>query len=525
MPEPPAAGGHARLPDEKARADQHAPIRLTSWRDITWDSVVAVAWQDARLELADDFLEAVEAGRSRFEAILATGAPIYGVNTGLGTLSEQQLDAEASRALARNILLGRAAATGPPHTRAMSRATMMLKLINFGSGRDGVRPALCDYVVARLNEGFTPWIPKLGHGMAGDAVAHSHCFQTLVGEGFVIGAGGEQLPAAAELGRQGTAPFEPVDKEGLALISGLGASIAYAIEVHRQAAAWLERALLVAATSMEALAAPASATDPALIELTPRPGIRYALDRLHRYRAGSAIAGAKLQAPVSYRIVAQVLGALSDALDTFRAEICRAMQTFTDNPVLVSDDQGERLLSHGGFHDQHLLNQAEHLRLALAHAGALGQHRLHRLMDPVRTGLSPQLAARPGLDAGLVLAHKASIELTARAKARCQPTSLFVGEASAGQEDYLSLVFPVLDAIGEMVETFEYVLAYELLAACAALDARTGRPSDAASRTLSIVREAVAPHEADRPPGPDAERIRSLLRNGKLDSCLVTQRP
>ena len=79
---------------------------------------------------------------------------------------------------------------------------MMMRLVNFLSGLDGVRPELCTFLVDRLNDGFTPWVPSIGHGMGADAIAHTHAFQTLIGEGFVMSAMGNgsqrlrRLPSA-----------------------------------------------------------------------------------------------------------------------------------------------------------------------------------------------------------------------------------------------------------------------------------------------------------------------------------------
>ena len=79
---------------------------------------------------------------------------------------------------------------------------------------------------------------------------------------------------------------------------------------------------------------------------------------------------------------------------------------------MVPEDasSGGRLLSVGLFHNQHLVNQVETVALALAHVRCLSERRLHRMMNPENTGLSAQLAARPGLDAGLVVTHKASLD-------------------------------------------------------------------------------------------------------------------
>ena len=61
----------------------------------------------------------------------------------------------------------------------------------------------------------------------------------------------------------------------------------------------------------------------------------------------------------------------------------------------------------------------------------LSECRSHRLMGEHQTGLNPQLVPRPGLDAGLVVAHKACIDLVARVRLAVQPSSLLASETSA----------------------------------------------------------------------------------------------
>jgi len=493
-------------------------IVLRQCEDLDWDTVLAIAYDAARLELADSALAVVEEGRRLFETLVEDGVPCYGVTTGLGRLVDVALSEAERDDLPRNILRARAAAIGEPLPKEVVRGTMLLRLVNFLSGRDGVSAALCRFVVDRLNDDFVPWIPGLGHGMAADAIANTHCFQTFIGEGYVMDRDGRRASAAEALRRRGVSPYEPGRKEGLALINGLAAGPAYAIHAHRAVSRCLDVANQVACASVEAIAAPKDAMDLALLEITREPGVAETIKLLNRYLDGSRVEVAKLQAPVSMRVIPQVHGALLDAVESLKTRIINTFSAFTDNPVLVKDSgSAGRFLSNGAFHNQHLVNQAEQVALGLAHVGALSERRLHRLLDPQQTGLNAQLAARPGLDAGLVVAHKASIDLAARLKMLAQPVSLLTAETSQGQEDYMSMLFPVLQRTLQMCELLNALLAYELHAALVALDLRGENAGHGVERLRRVVREHVPALERDRPPGPDVEVILDLLRAGRLD--------
>ena len=478
-------------------------IRLNQIEDINWENVQAVAYDDAKLEISPQLLAQVEAGRQKFEALIAAGIPCYGVTTGLGKLVSETLS-DADRAdLPHNILRARAAAIGPPLARPIVRSIMMLKLTNFLSGRDGVSVQLSQFLVDRLNDGFTPWVPSFGHGMAADAIAHTHTFQTFIGEGYVMGKDGERRSAADALQAGGVTPIQLGQKEGLALLNGIAGAPAYGLDAHRTVSRILRVATLVSAVTIEGCASPKDSFEPAVADFSAEPGVRAILNQLTPLLVNSEIRPYKLQAGISYRIVPQVHGALHDALESFKVRIEGAMQTFSDNPLMTDD----RFLSVGSFHNQHLVNQADAVALALAHVGVLSVRRLHRLLSSDNTGLNPQLAGRPGLDAGLVVAHKAALGLEARLKLLANPVSIHTGESSAGQEDYMSMAFPTIARLYEMVDLVEMILAYELMGGLTALNLRPQKAGDGVEAIRAQFKDLIEPLARDRSPGPDVEII------------------
>jgi len=178
--------------------------------------------------------------------------------------------------------------------------------------------------------------------------------------------------------------------------------------------------------------------------------------------------------------------------------------------LVESPGGGQQFLSVGVFHNQHLVNQVDHVALATAHVAALSERRLHRLLDAQVTGLSPQLALRPGLDVGLVVAHKAALDSVARIKVLAQPVSLLTGESSGGQEDYMSMAIPAIHRLYEMLRLAQQTLAYEFLATLVALDQRPPAGSTAAAMHASG-RGCVKKMTGDRAPGPDVEALLELF--------------
>ncbi|MEM7342767.1 MAG: aromatic amino acid lyase [Chloroflexota bacterium] len=497
-------------------------ITLRTTADINWQTVQAVAYENEPLKIDDRLIDQVEAGRLKFEHLIEQGVPCYGVTTGLGQLVLLDLTEEERADLPRNILRARAAAVGPPIPKPVVRALMMMRLVNFLSGLDGVTTDLCQFVVDRLNDGFTPWVPSFGHGMAADATAQTHTFQTFIGEGFVWGNDGERLPAAEALDARGVAPLDVGKKEGLAMLNGISAAPAYALDAHRQVSKLLDLATAIAAVSSEGGAVPKDSFDSALKSVSAPAGVHDILDRMQPLLRNSQVTPYNLQAPISFRIIPQVHGALGHALTVFQEYIEGAIRTFSDNPLMVTDDsaEGGRFLSVGLFHNQLLVNQADQVALALAHVAALSVRRLHRLMNPQVTGLNPQLAARPGLDAGLVVAHKAATGVLARLKLLANPVSLMTGETSGGQEDYMSMAFPTISRLYEMVDLAKKILAYECLGGLTALTLRGEQPGEGVTHLQAHFSTKIMPLTKDRSPGPDVETILQIFETDEFESVV-----
>ncbi|TNF91096.1 MAG: aromatic amino acid lyase [Gammaproteobacteria bacterium] len=478
-------------------------IRFEQSGDLNWVNLYRVAYQREYVELGSALLATVDAGHAEFTRLIEQGVPCYGVTTGLGKMVNTELDSAARAGLQANMLRARAAAVGEPFARPVARAMLLIRLVNFLSGRSGVRSDLCCFLVDRLNDNFTPWVPSLGHGMAADAIANTHAFQTLIGEGFVYGPDNQRQSARQALQALGVEPFEPSGREGLALVNGVCAAPALATHAFYRLDEIMALANLVSAVSIEALAASRDAIDPAVARLGSAAGVGKTIEVLRRHLNHSQISPHKLQAPVSYRIIPQVHGAMQDALVALRVQLECCLIDYSDNPLM----DGGRLLSVGSFHNQHLVNQVESVALALAHVGSLSERRLHRLLDADTTGLKPQLAARPGLDAGLVVTQKASIDLSARLRTLAQPLSLYTAESSAGQEDYMALAVPAIQRLFDMADLFRVMLAYELLAGLCALRMRAEKPGDSVAAVDRYFNELVPRGDRDRSPGPDVETI------------------
>jgi histidine ammonia-lyase len=464
--------------------------------------------------LDPEALASVEAARERFLAHLDTGVSAYGVTTGLGYLARTRVPPDEQRAFQRALLV-RGAGVGPPLAPEVVRGAMLLRLTGFLNGAAGVSRALCEFLAARLNDGWAPIVPARGITSAGEVIALSHLFQTLVGEGTVE-EGGAQLPAAEALARRGTAPYEPGVKEGIALVNGAPLAPALAAWLTARTRSVIDHATLagaLAAALMHGSLRPYSARVGALKGDPGQRRVHAALLALH---VGAADWSDRPQSPVSLRVLPQVHGAALDMLDHVDAQVARELRAVTDSPLYLAADGDEPagLYPSGNFHAQALSFGLDALAIALAQVGNLAEKRLHRLLDSRFSGLPDQLASDPGRQTGLVFLHKSVLGYTAENRLLAAPASVHPGDGSAGQEDFEALTFLAAEKLERMLDNGELIVAAELLAARQARELR-GTPLPPQLEAV-VERLDVEPVREDRSFSGDLERLRTLVRSGAL---------
>ncbi|WP_203590731.1 aromatic amino acid lyase [Streptomyces sp. SID13031] len=173
------------------------------------------------LELSRELLDRLNTTRQAVLSALTTGDPVYGVNTGMGAMSNVRLTEPEQRIHQHNLLLARAAGGEPWLPALEARAVLVARLKTFLSGDAAVSPELCLQLVALLNSGLTPAIPTRGAGSAGEIIPLAHAFGPLIGIGsYLVPPASTSAPAV--FAADGVLPaFELGPKEGISLLAGI----------------------------------------------------------------------------------------------------------------------------------------------------------------------------------------------------------------------------------------------------------------------------------------------------------------
>ena len=463
------------------------------------------------VRIAPALLEHVAGIRAAMLAHLAGGARLYGVTTGLGHLAREPLALEDREAFQRAILM-RGAGQGPALPADVVRGALLLRLTGFLAGDAAVSPELCEFLAARLNDGWTPVVPSRGISSAGEVVALSHLFATLAGTGEVMAEGGV-TGAAEALARRGVAPYVPGLKEGLALVNGAPLAPALAAHLTARARALLDHATLAGALAAVLSGASARPYSPRIGALKGDPAQQRIHARLSTLLGPDADWADRPQAPVSFRVLPQVHGAVLEQLEAAEAQVARELRAVTDSPLFLEADGAEPagFYPSGNFHSQALCLALDALAIGVTQVANLSEKRLHRLLDSRYSHLPDQLAAEPGRQTGLVFLHKAVIGFAAENRMLAAPAAVHPVDTSTGQEDFQAFTFIAAEQLGRILDNLELILASELLAARQAHHLRGAPLPRALEAELERLTGGIDPVTDDRPLSEDVERVRVRL--------------
>lgn len=494
--------------------------------DLSLDDVVAVA-NGAPVGFDEDARSRVEAAHQVVVRAVASGATIYGITTGFGSLADVRIDPSQASALQHGIVRSHATAVGAPLSREEARAMLLLRAHVLALGHSGVRPAVVDLMVAMLNQDVVPAVPQQGSlGASGDLAPLANLALPLIGHGEVLSPEGGTEPALPAMTRAGLEPLILEPKEGLALVNGTQGMLAIGILAVARAASLARTADVVAAMTIEAAMGTDAPFDERLQALRPHPGQRASAANLRRLLAGSPILASHrdshhlVQDAYSLRCAPQVHGATRDALAYATGVLTIEAGSVSDNPIVLVGDgpDTDEVRSGGNFHGQPVAVAMDTVALALVSLASISERRLYRLLDHQQSnGLPAFLVHESGLNSGFMLVQYTAASLVSESKSLAHPASVDSIPSSAGQEDHVSMGMTSARHARDIVTNAEHVLAMEALAAAQALDLREPLVPGAATQAVrDAIRATVPFFQADREFGPDIADAVAMVRTGAL---------
>jgi histidine ammonia-lyase len=484
----------------------------------------AAIYRGAAVRLPADCLAAVQASAAAVERIVASGAPVYGINTGFGKLASVRIDAGDLATLQRNIVLSHAAGVGEPVPVPIVRLMMALKLASLAQGASGIRPRTLALLEAMLAADVVPLVPTQGSvGASGDLAPLAHMTAAMIGVGEAF-LRGRRLPAFEALAEAGLAAVVLGPKEGLALLNGTQYSTAHALAALCEAETLFRSALVTGALATDAARGSDTPFDARIQRLRRHVGQIETAEALRTLLAGSAIrashrvADERVQDPYCLRCQPQVMGACLDILRKAADMLVTEANGVSDNPLVFADSASP--LSGGNFHAQPVAFAADMMALALCEIGSLAERRIAMLVDPALSGLPAFLTPRPGLNSGFMIPQVTAAALVSENKQRAHPASVDSIPTSANQEDHVSMAAHAARRLLPMAENLAGVVGIELLCAAQGCDFHAPLESSPPLQAVRRLLRAEVPHlDDDRHLHPEIAKAIALVRSGAVASA------
>jgi histidine ammonia-lyase len=494
---------------------------------LTLADVTAVAIDRATVTIAAEAKKRMAATRRIVEKAAASGAPVYGVNTGLGHLSEVSIPPDSIGALQVNVVRSHAAGVGPPLPEREVRAMMLLRANGLAGGFSGARPELVELLCGMLNAGIYPLVPEQGSvGASGDLAPLSHLALAMIGEGELFDSSSQRTaPAADVLARARLSPVRLGPKEGVSLINGTQAHTAVAALLVAEARMLWQAAQVAGAMTLEALLGTPVAFDERIHAARGQRGQERTAAVLRKLLADSEIREShregdpRVQDAYALRCIPQVHGVVLDALDWVEDIVTRELNAATDNPLVFEDGT---MLSGGNFHGQPVAFALDVLAIALSTLATIAERRIERLVNPqLNQGLPAFLASDPGVHSGFMMAQVTAAALASETKLLAHPASVDSIPTDGNKEDVVPMAMGAAVKARRAAANVRNVIAIELMCAAQAIDYRAPlQPGAGVAKAHRTVRKHVPSLAADRVLTPDIQAIAELISSGAFASVV-----
>ncbi len=493
-------------------------IHQISPQPLTLERIEEILEKEMKLELSAESVHRIEKCRTYLDKKIENhDQPIYGVNTGFGSLCNIRISKSELSTLQRNLVMSHACGTGDMVDPKIVQLMMLLKIHALALGNSGVQVKTVQRLIDMYNREIYPVVYQQGSlGASGDLAPLAHMSLPLLGLGEVI-YNGAIYDFSALIPDLGWEPIELTSKEGLALLNGTQFMSSHAVWALLKAFKLNKYADIIGALSLEAFNGQIEPFYEHLQTIRPHKG---QIETARNFRAilnGSEILAQpkkSVQDPYSFRCIPQVHGATKDTVEYVASVVLTEINSVTDNPIVFPDQ--DQVLSGGNFHGQPLALVMDFLAIAMAELANISERRIAQLILGLRD-LPAFLVMNPGLNSGFMIPQYTAASIVSQNKGLCMPASVDSIVSSNGQEDHVSMGANAATKLVKVIDNVERVLAIELFNASQAIEFRKPlKTSPFLQDFLAQYRLSVEPVTNDKVMFIEIEKSIQFLQNGRF---------
>ena len=496
------------------------PTHHISNKPLTLKELDHVLHGHSKIALSEDARQKIIRCRDYLDQKLASSNnPIYGINTGFGSLYNKNIPKEDLEKLQENLVKSHACGTGAEVPREIVLLMLFLKVQSLSYGYSGVQSETVERLIDMFNQRVLPKVYEMGSlGASGDLAPLAHLSLPLIGLGEVHYLG--KIYSSEEvLQLLGWERIHFKAKEGLALLNGTQFMSAYGVWCLLHSQRILKLANMIGALSLDAFDGRIEPFDELVHNIRPQKGQVKVAREVKKLLEGSAIISQPkkhVQDPYSFRCIPQVHGASDDAIQYVSEIILIEVNGVTDNPNIFPEE--DKIISAGNFHGQPLALSLDFLAIALAELGSISERRTYQLISGSRN-LPNYLVANPGINSGLMIPQYTAASIVSQNKQLCTPASVDSIVSSNGQEDHVSMGANAATKAYKLVNNIYSILAIELITAAQAIDFRKPlKTSPVLERFVNTFRQSVPFIETDRLLHNDMVKAEKFLKETILEA-------
>lgn len=485
---------------------------------LTLKDLSAVLTETTKLELSASAKEKIQRCRTYLDEKAKNATqPIYGINTGFGSLYNKHISSHDLEKLQDNLVKSHACGTGAEAPAEIVKLMLFLKVQSLSYGYSGVQVETVQRLADYFNNDVLPVIYEMGSlGASGDLAPLAHLSLPLIGLGEVK-VGGKSLTGSEVNAKFKWDVIHLQSKEGLALLNGTQFMSAYGIWCTIHAHRIIKLANMIGALSLDAFDGRPEPFLKYVHLIRPQKGQVAVAQEIENLLTGSQLikqTKKHVQDPYSFRCIPQVHGASWDAIEYVTQIMLTEINSVTDNPNVFPDD--DLIISGGNFHGQPLALSLDFLSIALAELGSISERRTYQLISGSRD-LPNYLVANPGINSGMMIPQYTAASLVSQNKQLCTPASVDSIVSSNGQEDHVSMGANAATKAYRVVNNVYSILAIELLTAAQAIAFRKPlKTSPALEDFVNTFRQHVPFIEEDRVLHNDMMQSEKFIREFAL---------
>ncbi|MFN8887573.1 MAG: aromatic amino acid lyase, partial [Cyclobacteriaceae bacterium] len=163
------------------------PTHYISTKILTLNDLDHILHGHSKIALSEEATQKITRCREYLDQKLGSSAtPIYGINTGFGSLYNKNIPTDQLEQLQENLVMSHACGTGPEVPRDIVLLMLFLKVQSLSYGNSGVQLSTTQRLVDMFNQRVLPKIFEMGSlGASGDLAPLAHLSLPLIARGEV----------------------------------------------------------------------------------------------------------------------------------------------------------------------------------------------------------------------------------------------------------------------------------------------------------------------------------------------------